>query len=460
MTPRNAAVLSIALFFGLTMRVCAQLGTINHDSYDAYGQNIEYDTARHKLYGTGFHYWNGVDVNSIWQWHDDQFSTVDGGLLNSLSYKDLELHDGVVYLSGTFEGWVDGYDIDHLARWDGTEWQASGEPNGMTYLFNTGDELWCTGSFDSIGTVAMTRPARFNGTTWEAFEGSMGAGASPLCGALFQGEYYFGGNYTTPFVLTEDIVKWDGTSWVSVGGGIPDAAYGQVNTMVVYQGKLMVGGIFGSFGNPGYHSMSWDGNEWTPFFPELVTPVGGQVKHMEVIDGKLYQTGRFRFAGPNNLHYAVLVYDGEQLCGIGSMPADADVGQAFDICGNADSIFFNTDTRVLSGDSVNYYAVWPVANGPDTCVTIPTSMREQKIPDRLSAYPNPAAAEITIELPTKTEGPVDVVIMDALGREVMRYRSQRSKPNRITLDIHALATGSYVGRVTGGARGYFKFMKR
>jgi Secretion system C-terminal sorting domain len=436
----------------------AQLGTINHDPQNTYSHFLEYDTSQHLLYGTGYHNWNGVDVNSIWRWGSEGFQSLDGGLVNNTAVTWIELHGEDLYMSGTFNQWTNGYDIRRLARWDGESWSVSGEPNDFTSLFKTGEELWCTGSFDTIGVVPITRPARYNGTEWEAFDGTLPATASPFCGALYQGEYYFGGNFTMPFAITEDIIKWDGEEWVSVGGGIPDANYGQVNTMVVYQGKLMVGGIFGSFDEPGYHSMSWDGNSWTPFFPELVTPVGGQVKHMEIIDGKLYQTGRFRFAGPNNLHYAVLMYDGEQLCGIGSMPPDAPAGQAFDICGNADSIFFNTDTRVLSGDSVNYYAVWPVANGPDTCVAIPVGMRESHNARDLRVWPNPVGDELMVEWPSTLSTPLYISVFDALGRRVLRYGNQRKAQGRLQLDVAHLPVGCYYGRTDRGAS--FRFVKR
>ena len=437
----------------------AQLGTINHDPQDTYGIYLEYDTANHLLYGTGYLHWNGVDVNRIWQWRNGEFSSLDGGCMGDVCH-GLELQDGELFFSGTFSGWVNGYEIQHLGRWDGESWHASGEPNAMTYLLKVGDELWCTGSFDTIGTEAITKPARYNGAAWEAFEGSLAGGPSPFCGALYQGEYYFGGNFTSPFILTEDIIKWDGDEWASVGGGIVNALDAWVNAMAVYQDKLVVGGYFWHPGNLSRNVRIWNGTTWEGFFPELVTCMNGEVNDLQVIDGKLYLTGAFRFAGPNTQHYAVLIYDGESLCGIGSAPASADYGQAFDVTGNADSIFFNTDTRVLSGDSVNYYAVWPVANGPDTCVTIPTSMRERRCDARLSAYPNPAVDEITVELPTKTAGPVDVAIVDPLGRQVMRYATQRSKSNRITLDVRQLATGSYVGRISNGRPGYFTFMKR
>lgn len=434
----------------------AQLGTINHDTLDLYGVHLTFDTAGHVLYGAkGQQAWNGMAGPGVWQWHNGQFSLM-GGVLSANGFRGLEIHAGQLYASGTFSGWVNGYDIEHLGRWDGTEWEACGEPNAMTYLHKVGNELWCSGTFDSIGGQPIDKPARWNGSVWEGF-------ATPFygdirAGAYYQDDYYFGGNTSSSWI-PEDIVRWDGQDWVSVGGGIPDYVYGQVNTMVVYQDKLFVGGIFGSFGFPGYHSMSWDGVAWTPFFPELVGCVGGQVKKMEVIDGKLYQTGRFRFAGDDRT-FSVLIYDGTSICGLGSAPLGNIPAQAYALTGSADSIFFTTDAEVLSGDTVNYYAVWQTANGPDTCVTIPTSMREQVGSTQLRAYPNPTDRELTVELPTVRGGPIDVRIVDALGREVQRQIISTSNAKKLLIDVSQLALSSYVGRLTGGATGHFWFIKR
>lgn len=452
--------------FGAVVLCCAclitraQYGTINMDPMPINGSGmLVFDTITHTLYGGApFDYWNGAELNRIWQWHDGEFDSVGGGLIQTTN-RGLQMHEGDLYLGGTFEGWTAGYDIHHLARWDGTSWHPSGEPNAMTYLFKTGEELWCTGYFDSIGGQPVANNlARLVGNEWESFGTTLFSGSGLITGALYQGSYYFGGNTFPPFI-DEDVVRWDGSSWVSVGGGIAGAADAWVNAMVVYHDKLYVGGYFWDPGNLSRNIKVWNGSSWEGFFPAEVTCIGGQVDDLEVIDDKLYLTGRWQFAGDDS-SYAVLIYDGEHLCGLGRAPLGNVPGRAYNIAGNADSIFFGTNAYILSGDTVNYYAVWPVANGPDTCVTIPLSMREPPRTEQLRVYPNPASEEVTLDRSTNLNGPSHVRIFDMLGRCVLDEQRTRWLNGKIKLDVNALLPGVYVGAINAWPDGRFSFMKQ
>lgn len=437
----------------------AQLSTINNDPTAINGGGlIALDTVDHVLYGNiGHDDWNGP-VNRIWQYRAGEFSSVGGGVIQP-STRGLQFHEGALFFSGTFSyGWHDGYSIQHLGRWDGTLWTASGEPNGMTYLFKTGEELWCMGAFDSIGGQPVANNlARLVGDQWESFGTELYSGSGLFCGALYEGYYYFGGNMFPPFIA-EDVVRWDGDEWVSVAGGIVGAADAWVNDMVVYQDKLYVGGYFWDAGNITRNIKVWNGSSWEGFFPDLVTSISGQVHALEVIDDKLYLTGRWQFADDDR-QFVVLIYDGEQLCGLGSAPTGA---QAYHITGNTDSVFFGTTEYVLSGDTVNYYAVWPTANGPDTCVTIPTGMREHSASARwLSAWPNPVSDLLTVQLPEDaSEEMREVVVTDALGREVLHVRQRPQHARRWTMDVGQLVPGPYHGRVVGDTISRFRFVKK
>ncbi len=369
------------------------------------------------------------------------------------------MHNGSLYLSGNLDVWSEGFEIQHLARWDGTTWHVSGEPNGMTYLFKTGEELWCIGAFDSIGGQPMTNNfARLVDEQWESFGTPLLSGSGLFAGAFYDGFYYFGGNTFPPFI-DEDIVRWDGSAWVSVGGGIVGAADAWVNAVVVYHGKLHVGGYFWDPGNLSRNIKVWNGTSWEGFFPEAVTCIGGEVDDLEVIDDKLYLTGRWQFAGDDS-SYAVLIYDGEHLCGLGRAPLGNVPGRAYNIAGNADSIFFGTNAYILSGDTVNYYAVWPVANGPDTCVTIPTSLREPPSAERLWVYPNPAEEELNMQLPgSLSPTAVRVRVFDATGRPVRIGTVHRSGSARLSIDVSSLAPGVYHGSVGADPRQPFTFIK-
>ncbi len=69
-----------------------------------------------------------------------------------------------------------------------------------------------------------------------------------------------------------------------------------INDMVVYQGKLVVAGSFGSIGNPAVAAnniAAWDGSNWAP----LGGGLNGIVFDLEVHNGILYAGGQFSMAG-------------------------------------------------------------------------------------------------------------------------------------------------------------------
>ncbi len=439
----------------------AQLSTFNQDSMPINGAGfLTYDTARHVLYGnSSWADWNG-ETNFIWQWQAvGGFSSVGSGLLQATAM-GLEMYQGDLYFSGNFNGWSGGYDIDYLARWDGTFWHPSGEPNGGVGLFKGAGTLWCNGGFDSIGGIPIAgHLARLVDGTWEAF------GSPPpnenntfLAAALYQGEYHLGGNLLPPWIA-EDVLKWDGAEWQSVGGGLQSSPLGEVTAMQEYGGRLIVAGYITSPPDPGKSVICWNGSSWNGFFPELVTNMSPWCRDLEIIDGKLYMTGSWVFAGDDRV-YAVLVYDGTTLCGVGSTSI-AEYGHGYNITGNADSIFFGTSAYILSGDTVNHYAVWPTANGPDTCVTIPTSMREEPgTTNVLAVWPNPAVDELTVELPGDSHVQIDITVIDAIGRNVLRQSRVVQGQQKLSLDIHELMAGTYFGHIEGMETWRFRFVKR
>lgn len=438
-------------------KLLAQLGTINHDPRPINGAGyLAFDTATHTLYGTmSWPDWNG-STDRIWQLRNGQFSSVGGGLGSPPTSGGLVVYADDLFYGGTLGSWNAGYDIDHLGRWNGTVWEGSGEPNAWVSLFTSAEDLWCHGAFDSLGgQPASSYLLRLVNDAWEPFGGPMPEGMFFRAAAYFQGSYYFGGNFIYPWPF-EDIVRWDGTVWQSVAGGLVDEQFGELSAMSVFQGKLYVAGLFWNPGDFTRNIKVWDGTAWQGFFPDLVASTTGAIEDMRVIANKLYITGCWRFANDDR-EFAVLIYDGEELCGLGVTPYGS---RSHQITGNADTVFFGTTEYILSGDTVNYYALWPTANGPDTCVPLPTSMRERMRATQVQVYPNPTEGELTVELPTAMHGPIDVRVMDALGREVLRQRMAGGSLSRVVVNAGALPAGSYTGQLLGGSHARFRFIKR
>lgn len=441
----------------------AQLIALNHDTTMGAG-SLAYDTLSGTLYvGTGYSTWGGFQTNHIASWSGTDWVSVGDGFQYGTAYQ-LECFHGNLFAGGNMENWTNGADIHHLGRWDGAQWNSCGEPNSWPFMFPINDQLWAGGIFDSIGTQAISGIARWNGSSWDGFGGGIPNNDIDYnrveCGGYYQGHYYFGGNFTPPDFIAEDIVMRDGNNWASVGGGVAGAADAWLTGMQVYQNKLFVCGTFWSMGNPSRNIMMWNGTSWEGFFPNLVFCMSGICNDMRLIDGKLYFAGAFIFTGDNKA-YNLLIYDGETLCGVGSSGLGLDMKQAYQVVGDAQSIYFNTDARMLSGDTVNYIAKWVVANGPDTCIAIPVGMRELDAGRPLCVYPNPARDVITVQLPCgERNAGVSVVIRDALGQEVLRATVREYPRGEVVVDVHALPKGSYFGRVMGSSSQAFRFLKQ
>lgn len=78
-------------------------------------------------------------------------------------------------------------------------------------------------------------------------------------------------------------------------------------------------------------------------------------------------------------------------------------------------------------------------------------------------FPNPSSDRIWINAPGLRPGTFDLVVLDALGREVMRQRDMLSGNSlQLDLDIAAMEPGSYRGVIilSGGDRSEFRFVKQ
>ncbi len=155
-------------------------------------------------------------------------------------------------------------------------------------ILNSTNFLFAGGSFTTAGGNAANRIATWNGTQWD----SLGAGISTnsvYCAAMYNGELYVGGTFTTP----SRIAKWNGSQWVAVGTGCSSTVY----AMLVWNGKLYFAGNFTTVnGQPSNHIAAWDGNTFTVGFGG---GTNGIIQCLAAYNGELYAGGSFTTAGGN-----------------------------------------------------------------------------------------------------------------------------------------------------------------
>lgn len=167
--------------------------------------------------------------------------------------------------------------------------KANDNPITQAFIFNYVNSLYAGGDFTDRGSASNGSPSapplpyivQINGSAL----GNLGAGMnnSVYCFALFNGDLYAGGNFTTAGSYSAaHVARWNGNDWSAVGSGLDN----NVLTLADFNNKLYAGGVF-----TGYVQRLDD--DWTI--------VGGGtsdvVNTLLPTDGLLYAGGNFLNAG-------------------------------------------------------------------------------------------------------------------------------------------------------------------
>lgn len=178
--------------------------------------------------------------------------------------------------------------------------------------------LFAAGSFASVGTPAVTANniARWDGTTWTtlgptATNGVSGGTVNAL--AVFPStgsgsELYAGGSFTNAGLLSgvQGIAKWNGSAWTRLRATDDGVSGGEIRALMVYNDRLYAGGTFpniSSLANAANGIAAWDGSAWSLVGPVAnagVSGGGARVNAMVVFDAD----------GPDGINPPVLVVGG------------------------------------------------------------------------------------------------------------------------------------------------------
>ena len=302
-----------------------------------------------------------------------------------LALEVYEEPDGPALFAGGFFSTAGGVRSEGVARWDGQEWsQTSFESENpiltmLTYDDGSGPKLYVGGRFNRRSGGAITdNIMRWDGTSWEPAgfglsEGSVSAlcvfddGSGP---ALYAGGDFEKSGRDPMF----GIARWDGTKWSAVGSGIFG---GSVFDMAVFDNgtgpALYVAGEFSSVGGVFSPRIArWDGTEWTGVDGGFRT---WWVETLEVFDDgsgeALYAGGFFFQAGSVRADNIARLYDTEwTTVGDGLDDAVYDL-HVFDD-GTQPALYAAGAFENSGDDPINYIAKWdgehwlPLGIGTDT----------------------------------------------------------------------------------------------
>jgi hypothetical protein len=212
--------------------------------------------------------------------------------------------NGQLFAGGPFAFQTGGGRPQHLARFDGRDWQdvGGGLSGPVRAIASYQGELIVAGAFASAGSVAAASIARWNGARWAP----LGPGLATTHGSaevfaltVFQGELYAGGSFDTAGGQPIDtLARWDGSQWRPVGGGLGGPPTRKVLSFASDGATLYVGGEFtGAGGQPARNVAAWDGSAWRALGSGVGSTSTDGVHALAVFQGQVFAGGNFVLAG-------------------------------------------------------------------------------------------------------------------------------------------------------------------
>jgi hypothetical protein len=266
----------------------------------------------------------GTSQVARWDGKLQTWKPLDTGLSGGFS-NALEVHGGNLYAAGYFDSASGVAGTAKLAKWDGSSWTSLGAQLSdfddavwslKSHDDGSGPALYVGGNYLGIAGTGINHLARFDGTNYTAVGGgTIGGPVPPLVAEIetWNGDLYIGGRFTeVAGVPASRIAKWNGTSWSALGTGLTGPGVGTAAyAMQIWDDgtgeSLFVGGqaITNAGGVATTGVARWDGTQWHAVGGGI-SP--GVVWDLEVFDEgsgageALYAVGTFTAAGGNAMN--------------------------------------------------------------------------------------------------------------------------------------------------------------
>jgi hypothetical protein len=447
--------------------------------------------------GGVFAFTGGTTAYHIAKWNGTAWSSLgtNPGTANGMDlgvFAVAVAGNGDVYVGGGFSA-AGGVEANNVARWNGTAWSslgtgaANGVNNGVVALAVAGNgDVYVGGDFTKAGGVSARSIARWNGTAWSSLGSGIANGTFNNVTALAvagNGDVYVGGSfYTAGGTAANNIARWNGTTWSSLGTGVNNGVDNYVNALAIAgNGTLYVGGRFTSAGGVSAYGIArWNGTTWSP----LGTGVNNTVNVLAVAaNGDLYAGGYFTLAGGTaaarvarwngtawsslgtgvvgtntSLNTLVVAANGDVYAGGYFTTANGAAGNniarwngiAWSNLGTGTNKYTWALSMGLNGKlyvgggftatgdgskAMSYFGIY------DPAAPLATTAAQAAPAGQL--FPNPAHGTATLRLPA-TAPRLALTLTDALGRVVRRYPAPADA--NAELDLRGLPAGTYLVR--------------
>jgi hypothetical protein len=387
----------------------------------------------------------GASAKYVAKWDETAFAWTSmqphGGMNGEV--RSLIYFNNVLYAAGDFII-SDSVDTWHVAKWTGSQWTNIGlgiRGAGLRALTGYNNELYATGYIDTLsGFNQGLGIEKWNGSSWVPL-GGYGYGVSGANGfhadamQVYNSELYVGGLFSNAgngSIAANNIAKWNGSAWSAIGTG----ANGEVRCFTVMGTDLYIGGDFTTVNGVSANRIAkFNGSTWSAVGAGFDTTVFG----LGVYRNQLFATGNFFKSGSDSvLHIARWdgtsnwwsVWSGVGLRGINFT--------GYCLTPNDSSLyvggFFTVAGTQLANDIARIYIS-------------SVGIEELSLENSTSIYPNPSDGYVTIEWEKDNLKKLTIEIYSVDGKLVALKNEENMFEKTISLNLSNLPKGFYLMKI-------------
>lgn len=364
--------------------------------------------------------------------------------------------DGDIYFSGWFYN-GDGIQLNNVAKWIDSKktWESigsgiDGDDGFLGKIHISGNNLYVTGKFTSIGSDSMYYVTRWDGTKWNSMDGGFNRNGSIVRASNIaediDGKIYFVGNIQTAGSLTVNgIAIWNPQleKWETLSNHPAGTYY----SILIDNDKIYFGGNFAeSKSSPASLIAVYDktNKSWTM----MANNATGAISVMTKWENSIYVAGDFNFeSNGKTISNSIARYNPETgfFENLGSGIKYKGYGGISTLAVYNNELYVGGMFDVAGGKMSSNIAKW--SKNP---LTVTDGANNQS---KLISYPNPAKNEFNIEIPELIQNGFKLEITNINGR-VLIERTYQSTNGKLIVNIENLSSGLYFYNLIAADRTY------
>ncbi|MDP4196155.1 MAG: hypothetical protein Q8940_13950, partial [Bacteroidota bacterium] len=322
---------------------------------------------------------DGGLANHVAKWNGTGWSKLSGGSINGVTsdVRTIAIMGSDIYVGGSFSQLGDGTSANCIAKWDGSHWSAlpCGSSNGVfgnvSALAVWNNALYVGGDYTKFGDgTSVNHIAKWDGTQWSTLPCGVGNGVSGGVATIVPSStgIYIGGQFAKlgdNNTVANNITKWDGTQWSTFPCSTSVGVNSVVLSIAVKGTDVYVGGAFSTLGDgTSVNSIAkWDGSQWSPLTFNGAVGVNNVVLSLAVCGSDVYAGGPFSTLGDGTTVNGIAKWNGTSWA---PLPCGGSVGingTPYALAAYGTDVYIGgAFTQLSDGTAVNNITKWNGSN--------------------------------------------------------------------------------------------------